>query len=87
MLCIETSKELKTRLAEVVYKEHADQSLTKQLVTCSMDIAYPPIRNTPLIHANLDNDAPSSRPLNLFPCVLLSSFYLYLHGGFCGRHP
>jgi hypothetical protein len=45
-LCIETSKELRTRLAEVVYEEHADQSLTKQLVTCSMDTAYPPIRNT-----------------------------------------
>jgi hypothetical protein len=44
-LCIETSKELRTRLAEVVYEEHADQSLTKQLVTCSMDTAYPPIRN------------------------------------------
>jgi hypothetical protein len=45
-LCIETSQELRTRLAEVVYEEHADQSLTKQLVTCSMDTAYPPIRNT-----------------------------------------
>jgi hypothetical protein len=44
-LCIETSKELRTRLAEVVYVEYADQSLTKQLVTCSMDTAYPPIRN------------------------------------------
>jgi hypothetical protein len=44
-LCIETSKELRTRLAEVVYVEYADQSLTKQPVTCSMDIAYPPIRN------------------------------------------
>jgi hypothetical protein len=44
-LCIETSKELRTRLAEVVYEEHADQSLNKQLVTCSMDTAYPPIRN------------------------------------------
>jgi hypothetical protein len=44
-LCIETSKELRTRLAEVVYEEHADQSLTKQPVTCSMDTAYPPIRN------------------------------------------
>jgi hypothetical protein len=28
-LCIETSKELRTRLAEAVYEEHADQSLTK----------------------------------------------------------
>jgi hypothetical protein len=46
-LCIETSKELRTRLAEVVYVEYADQSLTKQLVTCSMDTAYPPIRNKP----------------------------------------
>jgi hypothetical protein len=44
-LCIETSKKLRTRLAEVVYEEHADQSLTKQLITCSMDTAYPPIRN------------------------------------------
>jgi hypothetical protein len=44
-LCIETSKELRTRLAEAVYEEHADQSLTKQLVTCNMDTAYPPIRN------------------------------------------
>jgi hypothetical protein len=44
-LCIETSKELRTRLAEVAYVEYADQSLTKQLVTCSMDTAYPPIRN------------------------------------------
>jgi hypothetical protein len=44
-LCIETSKELRTRQAEAVYEEHADQSLTKQLVTCSMDTAYPPIRN------------------------------------------
>jgi hypothetical protein len=44
-LCIETSKELRTRLAEVAYIEYADQSLTKQLVTCSMDTAYPPIRN------------------------------------------
>jgi hypothetical protein len=44
-LCIETSKELRTRLAEVVYVEYADQSLTKQLVTCSMNTAYPPIRN------------------------------------------
>jgi hypothetical protein len=44
-LCIETSQELRTRLAEVVYVEYADQSLTKQLVTCSMDTAYPPIRN------------------------------------------
>jgi hypothetical protein len=45
-LCIETSKELRIRLAEAVYEEHADQSLTKQIVTCSMDTAYPPIRNT-----------------------------------------
>jgi hypothetical protein len=45
ILCIETSKELRTRLAEVAYVEYADQSLTKQLVTCSMDTAYPPIRN------------------------------------------
>jgi hypothetical protein len=45
-LCIETSKELRTRLvAEAVYEEQADQSLTKQLVTCIMDTAYPPIRN------------------------------------------
>jgi hypothetical protein len=43
-LCIETSKELRTRLAEAVYEEYADQSLTKQLVTCNMDTAYPPIR-------------------------------------------
>ena len=86
-LCIETSKELRTRLAEVVYVEYADQSLTKQLVTCSMDTAYPPIRNTPFIHANLDNDTPSSHPSKLLPCVPLSSFYLYLYGGFCGRHP
>jgi hypothetical protein len=52
-LCIETSKELRTRLAEVVYEEHADQSLTKQLVTCSMDTAYPPIRNK--IHTDYKN--------------------------------
>jgi hypothetical protein len=76
MLCIKTSKELRIRLAGVAYVEYADQSLTKQLVTCSIDTAYPPIRNTPLIHANLDNDTPSSHPSNLLPCVLLSSFYL-----------
>jgi hypothetical protein len=44
-LCIETFKELRTRQAEAVYEEHADQSLTKQIVTCGMDTAYP-IRNT-----------------------------------------
>jgi hypothetical protein len=44
-LCIETSKELRTRQAEAVYEERADQSLTKQLVTCNMDTEYPPIRN------------------------------------------
>jgi hypothetical protein len=54
-LCIETSKELRTRLAEAVYEEHADQSLTKQLVTCSMDTAYPPIRNKNIYKKKLIN--------------------------------
>jgi hypothetical protein len=45
MLCIETSKKLRNKQAEAVYEEHADQSLTKHLITCSINTIYPPIRN------------------------------------------
>jgi hypothetical protein len=77
-LCIETSKELRTRLAEVVYVEYADQSLTKQLVTCSMDTAYPPIRNNFYKHAREDYLI-FSPTFYVFLCILYFYSLLYFY--------